>query len=106
MIMEPTSRDKIERRVVMQEPIPSNSAIGPSIIVVTQIKLRSWSAYQGGALMIERHRRNRLENCPLLHHVPSPTDKAIRRLPAIQCRVVQSEGRQRAHWTHSRLCAE
>jgi hypothetical protein len=47
MIMEPTSRDKIERSVVIQEPIPSILAIGQSIIVATQVRLRSGSAYQG-----------------------------------------------------------
>jgi len=36
MIMEPTSRDKVERRVVIQEPIPSSPVIGQSLIVVTQ----------------------------------------------------------------------
>jgi hypothetical protein len=46
MIMKPTSRDKIERSVVIQEPIPSILAIGQSIIVATQVKLRSGSAYQ------------------------------------------------------------
>src|SRR6266478_660267 len=45
MIMRPTSPDKIGRSVVMQEPIPSIQAIGQSIIVVTQVWLRS--AYQG-----------------------------------------------------------
>src|SRR5258707_8302845 len=43
MIIEPTSRDKIERSVVIQEPIPSILAIGQSIIVATQVKLRSGS---------------------------------------------------------------
>jgi len=43
MIMKPTSRDKIERSVVIQEPIPSILAIGQSIIVATQVKLRSGS---------------------------------------------------------------
>src|SRR5260221_7327849 len=47
MTMEPTSRDKIERSAVIQEPIPSILAIGQSIIVVIQVKLRSGSAYQG-----------------------------------------------------------
>jgi hypothetical protein len=47
MIMEPTSRDKIERSVGIQEPIPSIPAIGQSIIVATQVRLRSGSAYQG-----------------------------------------------------------
>ena len=45
--MEQTSRGKIERSVVIQEPIPSILAIGQSIIVATQVKLRSGSAYQG-----------------------------------------------------------
>ena len=47
MVMEQTSRGKIERSVVIQEPIPSILAIGQSIIVATQVKLRSGSAYQG-----------------------------------------------------------
>ena len=45
--MEQTSRGKIERSVVIQEPIPSILAIGQSIIVATQVRLRSGSAYQG-----------------------------------------------------------
>jgi hypothetical protein len=47
MIMEPTSRDEIERSIVTREPTPSIPAIGQSIIVVTQVRLRSGSAYQG-----------------------------------------------------------
>jgi hypothetical protein len=47
MIMESTSPDKIERRVVVQKPIPSMLAIGQSIIVATQARLRSGSAHQG-----------------------------------------------------------
>jgi hypothetical protein len=47
MITEPTSRDKIERSLVIQEPIPSILAIGQSIVVATQVRLRSGSAYQG-----------------------------------------------------------
>jgi hypothetical protein len=47
MMMEPTSRDEIERGLVIQEPIPPSPAIGQSIIVATQVKLRSGSAYQG-----------------------------------------------------------
>ena len=39
MIMEPASRDKIERSVVVEVPIPSVLAIGQSIIVVTQIRI-------------------------------------------------------------------
>jgi hypothetical protein len=45
--MEPTSRDKIERSIVIHEPTPSILAIGRSIIVATQVRLRSGSAYQG-----------------------------------------------------------
>src|SRR5258706_15382367 len=47
MIVEPTSRDEIERSVVTREPIPSILAIGQSIIVATHVRLRSGSAYQG-----------------------------------------------------------
>jgi len=47
LIMGPTSRGKIERRVVVQEPTPSIPAIGQSTIVATQVRLRSGSAYQG-----------------------------------------------------------
>jgi hypothetical protein len=47
MIMAPTSRDEIERSVVIQEPTPSILAIGQSIIVTTRVRLRSGSAYQG-----------------------------------------------------------
>ena len=47
MIMESTSRDKIERSVVIQEPILSIPAIGRSLIVATQEGLRSGSAQQG-----------------------------------------------------------
>ncbi len=46
LISEPTSRDEIERSVVIQEPISSILAIGQSIIVATQVRLRSGSAYQ------------------------------------------------------------
>ena len=35
LIMEQTSRDKIERSAAIQEPIPSILAIGQSIIVAT-----------------------------------------------------------------------
>jgi hypothetical protein len=45
MIVRPTSPDKIERSAVIQEPIPSIQSIGQSIIVATQVWLRS--AYQG-----------------------------------------------------------
>jgi hypothetical protein len=41
MIMESTSRDKIERRLVIQEPTPSIPAIGQSIIVAAQARVRS-----------------------------------------------------------------
>ena len=44
MIMEPASRDKIERSVVVEVPIPSVLAIGKSIIVVTQIRMRGETA--------------------------------------------------------------
>jgi hypothetical protein len=44
MIMEPASRDKIERSVVVEVPIPSVLAIGQSIIVVTQIRMRGETA--------------------------------------------------------------
>jgi hypothetical protein len=47
MFTEPTSGDTIERSVVIQEPTPSISAIEQSIIVATQVRLRSGSAYQG-----------------------------------------------------------
>jgi len=47
LIREPTSRDEIERSVVIREPTPSILAIGRSIIVATQVALRSGSAYQG-----------------------------------------------------------
>jgi hypothetical protein len=47
MIMAPTSRDEIERSLVIQEPTPSILAIGQSIIVTTRVRLRSGSAYQG-----------------------------------------------------------
>jgi hypothetical protein len=47
MMMEPTSRDKIERNVVVQEPIPSMLAIGQSTIVAAEVALRTGSAYQG-----------------------------------------------------------
>jgi len=47
MIMEATPRDKIERCEVIQEPIPPILAIGQSIIVATQVRLRSGSSYQG-----------------------------------------------------------
>jgi hypothetical protein len=47
MVMESTSRDKIERSAVIQEPALSILAIGRSIIVATQVRLRSGSAYQG-----------------------------------------------------------
>jgi hypothetical protein len=45
--MEPTSGDEIEPSVVTREPTPSILAIGQSIIVATQVRLRSGSAYQG-----------------------------------------------------------
>jgi hypothetical protein len=47
MTMESTSRDKIERSVIIQEPILSILAIGQSIIVATQARQRSGSARQG-----------------------------------------------------------
>jgi hypothetical protein len=47
MIMEPTSSNKIERSVVTREPTPSILAIGQSMIVATQVRMRSGSVYQG-----------------------------------------------------------
>jgi hypothetical protein len=46
MIVEPTSRDEIERSVVTREPAPSILAIGQSTFVAAQVRLRSGSAYQ------------------------------------------------------------
>ena len=48
MIVESTSRDKIEPSVVIQESVRSILAIGQSIIVATQARLRSRSAYSDG----------------------------------------------------------
>jgi len=46
MIMEPRSRDEIERSVVTREPMPSILVIGRSTIVATQVERRPGSAYQ------------------------------------------------------------
>src|SRR5882724_13137611 len=67
-----------------------------------------FSNSRGRALVSARHREIVRRTNPFapLHHVPSPTGKAIRQLYAIQRPVAQSEGRPRAHWTRSRPCAE
>src|SRR5882762_9829415 len=44
---EPTVTDRIERNVVIREPISSKLATGQSMIVATQARLHSGSTYQG-----------------------------------------------------------
>jgi hypothetical protein len=120
LIVEPASRDEIERSVVVREPTPSILAIERSIIVATQAGLRPGSAYQ--SVRAPKARRLRLlkrkEVAPWrasgteksfgeltrLHRVPA--EKAIRQLYAVQRPVAQSEGRPRAHSTHRRPCVE
>jgi hypothetical protein len=46
VIVEPTSRDEIERRAATREPTPSILAIGRSIIVAAQIELRLRAAQE------------------------------------------------------------
>jgi hypothetical protein len=46
MIVEPTSRDEIERGAATREPTPSILAIGRSIIVAAQIELRLRAAQE------------------------------------------------------------
>jgi hypothetical protein len=46
MIMQSTSRDKIERSAVIDEPVPSIMDIGCSTIVAAQVRMRSGPACQ------------------------------------------------------------